>query len=59
MAGAGELPKLLKEREPWGLLWPSYSFETKPEHTLSLAWTNQLLFTVDLVQRGHSEEEIQ
>jgi membrane dipeptidase len=54
-----KLPKLPKGREPWESLWPPYSFETKPEHALSLAWTNWPLFTVGLVQRGYSEEEIQ
>jgi membrane dipeptidase len=54
-----KLPKLPRGREPWESLWPPYSFETKPEHTLSLAWTNWPLFTVGLVQRGYSEEEIQ
>lgn len=30
----------------------------RPEQTLSMAWTNWPLFTVGLVQRGHSEEAI-
>jgi membrane dipeptidase len=53
-----KLPKQPKRREPWEALWPPDSFETKPEQTLSMAWTNWPLFTVGLVQRGYSEEEI-
>ncbi len=54
----GKLPKQPKRREPWESLWPPDSFETTPEQTLSMAWTNWPLFTVGLVQRGYSEEEI-
>ncbi len=31
---------------------------TKPEQTESMAWTNWPLFTVGLVQRGYSDEEV-
>jgi len=54
-----KLPKQPKRRAPWESLWPPYEFETTPEQTLSMAWTNWPLFTVGLVQRGYSEEEIQ
>jgi membrane dipeptidase len=54
----GKLPKQPKRREPWESLWPPDSFETTPEQILSMAWTNWPLFTVGLLQRGYSEEEI-
>jgi membrane dipeptidase len=39
-------------------LWPPDSFVQKPQAVDSLAWTNWPLFTVGLVQRGHSDEDI-
>jgi membrane dipeptidase len=57
---AREYEKIPKQprRTPWESLWPPDSFETTPEQTLSMAWTNWPLFTVGLLQRGYSEEEI-
>ena len=47
----------------WNHLWPGDSSydpaRERPEALLSLAWTNWPLFTVGLVQRGYSDEEIQ
>ena len=34
------------------------NFVTKPQAALTLAWTNGPLFTVGLVQRGHSDVTI-
>lgn len=45
-------------RARWESLWPADSFKTTPEAKLSLSWTNWPLFTVGLVQRGHSDEVI-
>lgn len=52
-----------KARKQWEKLWPAqdpiFSPEWhKPEQTKSLSWTNWPLFTVGLIQRGHSEETI-
>lgn len=43
----------------WEHLWPEFEFEPSPEATRSLAWTNWPIFTVGLVQRGHSDDVIQ
>ncbi len=42
----------------WEHLWPADDFRPKPQATQSIAWTNWPLFTVGLVQRGHSDETI-
>ena len=42
----------------WEHLWPVDTYVTKPQAALSIAWTNWPLFTVGLVQRGHSDETI-
>jgi membrane dipeptidase len=44
--------------ERWEALWPKDDFRVKPQGIPSLAWTNWPLFTVGLVQRGHSDETI-
>ena len=48
-----------KARSGWESLWPPGSLGAdKPEQTLSMAWTNWPLFTVGLVQRGYTDDEI-
>lgn len=42
----------------WEHLWPADDFRAKPQAQQSTAWTNWPLFTVGLVQRGHSDETI-
>jgi membrane dipeptidase len=42
----------------WEQLWPVDNFRPKPQAEQTLAWTNWPLFTVGLVQRGHSDETI-
>jgi membrane dipeptidase len=42
-----KLPKQPKRRSPWESLWPPDEFETTPEQTLSMAWTNWPLFTTE------------
>lgn len=43
----------------WEGLWPDGKFgRTNPEGTRSLTWTNWPLYTVGLVQRGHSDQTI-
>ncbi len=43
----------------WEHLWPVDDFRPKPQAVQSIAWTNWPLFTVGMVQRGHSDETIQ
>jgi membrane dipeptidase len=42
----------------WEHLWPVDTFTATPHAVQSIAWTNWPLFTVGLVQRGHSDETI-
>jgi len=42
----------------WEHLWPADDYRPQPHAERSLAWTNWPLFTVGLVQRGHSDETI-
>jgi len=53
-----KLPKRSRSREPFRSLWPKDDFAETPEMTTSLAWTNWPLFTVGLVQRGYSDDEV-
>lgn len=54
-----------KRRKGWEGLWPEIELPVdpkslEPDQVLSLrAWTNWPLFTVGLVQRGYSDEQIQ
>jgi membrane dipeptidase len=42
----------------WEHLWPADDYVPKPHAVESMAWTNWPLFTVGMVQRGHSDEAI-
>jgi membrane dipeptidase len=42
----------------WEALWPPFDFEESSIAVESLSWTNWPLFTVGMVQRGHSDETI-
>jgi membrane dipeptidase len=42
----------------WEHLWPPFEFHESSEATQSIAWTNWPLFTIGLVQRGHSDDVI-
>ncbi|MEO6811705.1 MAG: dipeptidase, partial [Isosphaeraceae bacterium] len=42
----------------WEHLWPKDDYKETPQGVQSLAWTNWPLFTVGMVQRGHSDETI-
>lgn len=53
-----KLPKRSRSREPFRSLWPKDDFAETAEMTTSLAWTNWPLFTVGLVQRGYSDDDI-
>lgn len=48
-----------RQRTRFASLWPADDYKTTAAATQSLAWTNWPLFTVGLVQRGHSDEVIQ
>jgi len=49
---------LRRKRTPFRSLWPKDDFVETESAILSLAWTNWPLFTVGLVQRGYSDEDI-
>lgn len=56
-------PKLRTQRDQWEHLWPDPDPTSVPEGpqgqaSLSMAWTNWPLFTVALVQRGYSDDDI-
>jgi membrane dipeptidase len=55
-----KIPGRAKSRTRWEAFWPEGSLASKSrEATLSMAWTNWPLFTVGMVQRGYSDEDIQ
>ena len=47
-----------RRRADFRSLWPKDDFVTKPDMADSIAWTNWPLFTVGLVQRGYSDDDI-
>lgn len=49
---------LRRKREPFRSLWPPDDFVASEQADLSLAWTNWPLYTVGLVQRGYSDDDI-
>jgi membrane dipeptidase len=51
-----KLPARRRSRPSWESLWPNDSYPRA--QSPSLAWTNWPLFTVGLVQRGHSDDDI-
>lgn len=53
-----KLPRLPPRRPDFRSLWPNDDYVTTPEATSSIAWTNWPLFTVGLVQRGYTDEQI-
>ena len=52
---AGRGPRF---RTAWRSLWPAGSLVPKPQASLSMAWTNWPLFTIGMVQRGFTDDEI-
>src|SRR5690554_4959307 len=53
--------KIIPYRRPrtrWQALWPPDEFTERPIMRQSMAWTNWPLFTVGLVQKGYSDEDI-
>jgi membrane dipeptidase len=53
-----KVPRRPRGRDDFRSLWPVDDFKTTSDMTDSIAWTNWPLFTVGLVQRGYSDEEI-
>lgn len=53
-----KIPRTGKKRAEFRSLWPKDDYVTKPDATQSIAWTNWPLFTVGLVQRGFSDDDI-
>lgn len=53
-----KVPARRRRREEFRMLWPKDDFKTTTEMNESIAWTNWPLYTVGLVQRGHSDEVI-
>jgi membrane dipeptidase len=53
-----KIPARNRSRTRWAALWPPDPFQEEPAQRLSMAWTNWPLFTVGLVQRGYSDDEI-
>lgn len=59
---AEENRKIIPYRQPrirWEALWPPDDFVETTAMRQSMAWTNWPLFTVGLVQKGYSDEDIQ
>lgn len=54
-----KVPRRPRSRKPWRSLWPADPYKETPNMRLSVSWTNWPLFTVGLVQRGYSDQEIQ
>ena len=42
----------------WEHLWPKDDFQATPEAEQSLAWSNWPLFTLGMIMRGHSDDNI-
>lgn len=57
-AERAKVPRTRRVRPRWESFWPGDSRSQGARHP-SLAWTNWPLYTVGLVQRGYSDEDIQ
>ncbi len=51
-------PRKSPETTRWESLWPPFDFHESTTAVESLSWTNWPLFTVGMVQRGHSDAVI-
>jgi membrane dipeptidase len=56
-AEAAKVPKTPRARTRFEALWPPDAFPLSGPQP-SLAWTNWPAFTVGMVQRGHSDDDI-
>jgi membrane dipeptidase len=57
-AESQRMPKRIGSRPRWEKLWPPDPSKLPSAHP-SLAWTNWPMFTVGMVQRGLSDDDIQ
>jgi len=57
-AEARKVPRTPRVRPRWEGFWPPNAFPLSDAQP-TLAWTNWPMFTVGMVQRGHSDEVIQ
>jgi membrane dipeptidase len=60
-AERGKVPARPKGRSRWAYFWPPGALGNGASGSLgpqSLAWTNWPMFTVGLVQRGYTDEDI-
>lgn len=57
-AEAKKVPRAARVRPRWEALWPPNAFPLSDSQA-TMAWTNWPMFTVGLVQRGHSDDAIQ
>lgn len=58
-----KIPKRRRQRSRWEALWPPADPTSEPQRDpkrqrLSMAWTNWPVFTIGLVQRGYSDDDI-
>jgi membrane dipeptidase len=53
-----KIPRLRRARKEFRSLWPDDDYAIAQQATDSVSWTNWPLFTVGLVQRGHSDDDI-
>lgn len=53
-----KVPSGGRRRKEFRSLWPADNFRATPQASDSIAWTNWPLFTVGLVQRGYSDDDI-
>ncbi len=57
-AESKKVPSTGKKRADFRSLWPKDDYVTTQDARSSVAWTNWPLFTVGLVQRGYSDDDI-
>jgi membrane dipeptidase len=53
-----KVPAVRRTRTDFRTLWRPDEFAVTPQMTKSVAWTNWPLFTVGLVQRGYSDDDV-
>jgi len=57
-AESKKIPSRPRRRREFRSLWPADNYRLPAGASRSIAWTNWPLFTVGLVQRGHSDDDI-
>lgn len=54
-----KIPRRHRSRSPFEYFWPPDAFAGQPRTASSMAWTNWPMFTVGMVGRGYSDDDIQ